>query len=175
MHLNKYFFINKFNPNHIKKLNKNISIIYRKYNSLPDIDLIIKIRNFCKNDRRNFYLANDIKLALKLGLDGVYFPSFNKDLRHLNYIIKKKFLIIGSAHNLKEIRIKEKQMVRQLFISSIFKQNKNYLGFYKFLKLSKLTNRNIIALGGINKKNLKKINLLNISGYAAIDFFEKKV
>ena len=73
------------------------------------------------------------------------------------------------------LNIKEKQMVRQLFISSIFKQNKNYLGFYKFLKLSKLTNRNIIALGGINKKNLKKINLLNISGYAAIDFFEKKV
>ena len=137
-----------------------------------NINLIIKIRNFCKNDRRNFYLANDIKLALKLNLDGAYFPSFNKDLKHLNYTIPKKFIIIGSAHNLKEIRIKEKQNVSQIFISSIFKKNKNYLGFYKFKKLSKITNKNIIALGGINNKNLKMINLLNIKGYAAINLFK---
>ncbi len=138
-----------------------------------NINLIIKIRNFCKNDRRNFYLANDIKLALKLNLDGAYFPSFNKDLKHLNYTIPKKFIIIGSAHNLKEIRIKEKQNVSQIFISSIFKKNKNYLGFYKFKKLSKITNKNIIALGGINNKNLKMMNLLNIKGYAAINLFKK--
>tara|TARA_Y100000741_G_scaffold53396_1_gene36743 strand:+ start:1778 stop:2299 length:522 start_codon:yes stop_codon:yes gene_type:complete len=173
MHLNKYYFINKFNPDHIKKLDNNISLIYRKYNSLININLIIKIRNFCKNDRRNFYLANDIKLALKLNLDGAYFPSFNKDLKHLNYTIPKKFIIIGSAHNLKEIRIKEKQNVSQIFISSIFKKNKNYLGFYKFKKLSKITNKNIIALGGINNKNLKMMNLLNIKGYAAINLFKK--
>ena len=172
MHLKKYYFIDKFNPGHIKKLDNNISLVYRKYNSLININLIMKIRNFCKIDRRNFYLANNIKLALKLNLDGVYFPSFNKDLKHLNYIIPKKFIIIGSAHNLKEIRNKEKQNVSQIFISSIFKKNKNYLGFYKFIKLSKITNKNVIALGGINNKNLKMIHLLNIKGYAAINLFK---
>ena len=172
MHLNKYYFIDKFNPDHIKKLDNNISLIYRKYNSLLDINLIIKIRNFCKSNRRNFYLANNIKLALKLNLNGVYFPSFNKDLKHLNYTIPKKFIIIGSAHNLKEIRIKEKQKVSQIFISSIFKKNKNYLGFYKFKNLSKITHKNIIALGGINNKNLKIIRLLDIAGYAAISLFK---
>ena len=173
MHLKKYYFINKFDPYHIKKLNKNISIIYRNYNSIINVDLLIKIKNFCRKNRRKFYLSNNVKLALKLNLDGVYLPSFNKSLKHLNYQIKKDFLIIGSAHNLLEIRIKEKQKISHIFISSIFKKEKNYLGFYKFNNLSKMTKKKVIALGGINNNNIRKINMLNISGFAAIDYFNK--
>jgi len=173
MHLKKYYFINKFDPYHIKKLNKNISIIYRNYNSIINVSLLIKIKNFCRKNRRKFYLSNNVKLALKLNLDGVYLPSFNKSLKHLNYQIKKDFLIIGSAHNLLEIRIKEKQKISHIFISSIFKKEKNYLGFYKFNNLSKMTKKKIIALGGINNNNIRKINMLNISGFAAIDYFNK--
>ena len=174
MHLNKYYFINKFDPDHIKKLDKNISIIYRNYNSNIDINLLIKIRDFCKKNRRKFYLSNNAKLAVKLNLDGVYLPSFNKSLKHLNYQIKKEFLIMGSAHNIKEIRVKEKQRTSHIFVSSIFKKEKNYLGFYKFKNLSKITKKKVIALGGIKKSNLKKLNMLNISGFAAIDFFNNK-
>ena len=173
MHLKKYYFINKFDPYHIKKLNKNTSIIYRNYNSIVNVSLLIKIRNFCRKNRRKFYLSNNVKLALKLNLDGVYLPSFNKSLKHLNYQIKKDFLIIGSAHNLLEIRIKEKQKISHIFNSSIFKKEKNYLGFYKFNNLSKMTKKKIIALGGINNNNIRKINMLNISGFAAIDYFNK--
>ena len=173
MHLNKYYFINKFDPHQIKKLNKNISIIYRNYNSIINVDLLIKIKNFCKKNRRKFYLSNNAKLALKLNLDGVYLPSFNKSLKHLNYQMKKNFLIIGSAHNLKEIRIKEKQKTTHIFISSIFGKEKNYLGFYKFNNLLKMTKKKIIALGGINNNNIKKISMFNISGFAAINYFNK--
>ena len=105
-------------------------------------------------------------------LDGVYLPSFNKELRHLSYNVKSTFLIIGSAHNVKEIRIKEKQNVLLIFLSSIFKKNKNYLGIYKFKILSNLTKKKVIALGGISKKNKKKINFLNCEGFAGISYFE---
>tara|TARA_Y100000996_G_scaffold305691_1_gene242680 strand:- start:42 stop:563 length:522 start_codon:yes stop_codon:yes gene_type:complete len=173
MHLNKYYFINKFDPDHIKKLDKNISIIYRNYRSSYDSNLLVKIRNFCKKQKRNLYLANNIKMAIKYNLDGAYIPSFNNDFKHLNYKTKSNFLIIGSAHNLKEIRIKETQEVSQIFISSIFKKEKNYLGLYKFKNLSKNTKKKIIALGGINKKNLNKINLLDIVGIAGIEIFSR--
>ena len=173
MHLTQSYFINKFDPHHIKKLNKNISIIYRNYKSSFDSNLIIKIRNFCKKYNRNLYLANNIKMAIKYNLDGAYIPSFNNDFKHLNYKTKSGFLIIGSAHNLKEIRIKETQQVNQIFISSIFKKEKNYLGLYKFRSLSKNTKKKIIALGGINKKNLSKINLLDVAGIAGIGLFDR--
>ena len=112
-------------------------------------------------------------MAIKYNLDGAYIPSFNNDFRHLNYKTKSGFLIIGSAHNLKEIRIKETQKVNQIFISSIFKKEKNYLGLYKFKNLSKNTKKKIIALGGINKKNLNKINLLDVVGIAGIEIFSR--
>ena len=171
MHLNKYYFINKFDPNHIKKLDKDISIIYRNYNSPINTNLLIKIRDFCKKNRRKFYLSNNVKLSLKFNLNGAYLPSFNTDTKHLNYKIKSDFLLIGSAHNLREIRIKETQKVSQIFVSSLFKLEKNYLGFYKFINLSKLSKSKIVALGGISKKNLNRLSLLKISGYAGIGIF----
>ena len=38
---------------------------------------------------------------------------------------------------------------------------------------TKLTKKKIVALGGINKNNLKKINLLNIYGYSGISLFKQ--
>ena len=91
----------------------------------------------------------------------------------MNYKFKKNFTILGSAHDIKEIRFKETQKVSQLFISSIFKKNKNYLGIYRFIILKKLTKTKIIALGGINENNIKKLSLINCAGFAAIRYFEK--
>ena len=111
-------------------------------------------------------------MAINLNLDGVYVPSFNKDTRHLSYSFKKNFIILGSAHNIYEIRVKELQNVEKIFLSSIFKKNKNYLGINKFKLLSKLTNKKIVALGGISNKNLKKLKLLKCFGFAGISYFE---
>jgi thiamine-phosphate pyrophosphorylase len=105
-------------------------------------------------------------------LDGAYIPAFNRSLKHLAYTYKKNFRIIGSAHNLKEIRIKENQNVRKIFLSSLFKKNKNFLGINKFKLLSKLTRKNIVVLGGISSKNRKKLSLLNQSDFAGISYFE---
>ena len=113
----KYYFINKFDTNNINKQDKQTTIIYRNYsNNSLDQKLILKIKEFCKKKSIKFYLSNNIKLAIKLGLDGAYIPSFNKSFKHLAYKYKKDFQIIGSAHNLKEIRIKENQNVKKFFI-----------------------------------------------------------
>ena len=111
---------------------------------------------------------------MRLGLDGAYIPSFNKNFKHLSYSFKKGFILIGSAHNFTEIQIKEKQKVQKILLSSIFKKNKNYLGINKFKIYSRNFKDKIIALGGINKNNIKKIRLLNVYGIAGINFFKKK-
>ena len=164
--IRKYYFINKFDSNNIDKQKINTDIIYRNYNSKNNLSTIIKLKQHCKKKGFKFFLSNNIKLALQLNLDGAYIPSFNNQTNHLSFSYKKKFLIIGSAHNNKEIKIKEKQGVSIIFLSSIFKKNKNYLGINKFNLLSKLTNKKIVALGGISNFNLKKLNLTNCSGFA---------
>tara|TARA_B100000900_G_C20200021_1_gene561462 strand:- start:16 stop:549 length:534 start_codon:yes stop_codon:yes gene_type:complete len=171
----KYYFINKFDTNNLDKQDKQTTIIYRNYSiKKPDQTIILKIKKYCKKKSIKFYLSNNIKLALKLDLDGVYIPSFNKSLKHLAYSCKKNFKIIGSAHNLKEIRTKETQNVEKIFLSSLFKKNKNFLGINKFKLLSKLTKKKIVVLGGISNKNKKRLSLLNQSDFAGISFFEQK-
>ena len=176
MHLNnkvKYYFISKFDKDNIKKQDKQTVLIYRNYSSrIINQATVLKIKKYCKLRNLRFYLSNDVKLAIKLGLDGAYIPSFNNNLNHLNYTLKKKFILIGSAHNVKEIKIKEIQKVQKIFISSLFKKNKNYLGINKFKKLSSQTNRSVVALGGISKKNLKKLKLINSFEFAGISYFE---
>ena len=171
--MRKYYFINKFDTNNIDKQKKKTIIIFRDYTSKKvDEVLIRKIRNYCKKKSLKFYLSNNVKVAIKLNLDGAYIPSFNKELNHLSYSFKKKFNIIGSAHTLKEIQVKEKQKVNKIFLSSLFKKNKNYLGINKFKILKKLTKKEIIALGGISTKNIKKLNLVNCFSFAGISYFE---
>ena len=177
MHINnlrKYYFINKFDAKNIDKQTINTGIIYRNYDEEDSLKTVIKLKKYCKKKGRKFFLSNNVKLAINLNLDGAYIPSFSKSVDHLSFSKRKNFLLIGSAHNNKEIKIKEKQGVNLIFLSSIFKKNKNYLGLNKFKLLTNLTNKKIIALGGISKENLKKLKLVNCEGFAGISIFQKK-
>ena len=171
--MNKYYFINNLDTNNIDKQDKQTTIIYRDYtNETIDLKKILEIKKYCKKKLIKFYLSNNVKLAIKLDLDGAYIPSFNKSFKHLSYRHKKKFEIVGSAHNLKEIRVKENQNVKKIFLSSLFKKNKNFLGINKFKLLSKMTEKDIVILGGISNSNLKKLKLLNSQEFAGISYFE---
>ena len=145
--MRKYYFINKFDTNNINKQDKQTTIIYRNYLSkTADQKEILKIKKYCKKKLIKFFLSNNIKLAIKLNLDGAYIPSFNRSFKHLSYTYKKNFEIVGSAHNLQEIRVKENQKVKKIFLSSLFKKNKNFLGINRFKSLSKMTKKNVVVL-----------------------------
>ena len=89
--------------------------------------------------------------------------------------MRKEFKIIGSAHNINEVKIKEMQNCEEIFISPIFKtsKHKNFLNILKFNLITKETKVKIVALGGINDQNLKKINLTKSKGVASISWIKK--
>ena len=168
-----YHFVDDLNINKIIKIDKQIAIIYRNYQIKPNINKIIQFRNYCKNNQRIFLMANNFNLACKLKLDGFYIPAFNK--KNVNKYKNKRLIIVGSAHNLREIKVKETQGVSQIFLSSIFKNQKSnkYLGIFRFNLLCKYTNKPIIALGGINNKNIKLIKMTNSIEIASIGYIKK--
>ena len=178
MHFNKdnlYTFINKFNKEKISNL-KNISnVIFRNYQKKIDFKTIIKVRNECKKYKLKLYLSNDIKLAIRANLNGVYIPSFNKSLYLSGFKnIRRDFKILGSAHNIKDLKLKEKQGVDIIFLSPLFltKNYNNCLGIIKFNLISINTKKSVIALGGIRKNNIKKMNMINALGFSGITIFE---
>jgi len=172
--LKKFYFIDDFNKDHIRSLNKNISIIYRNYTKKYNQEKIIEIKKFCKNIKKEFFLANDVNLTNKLNLDGAYIPAFNNSLS-VYKLKNKNMTLLGSAHNLKEINQKKRQGIDIIFIAPTFKVNKsnNFLGVTKFNILANLFNGKTIALGGININNIKKIKMLNCYGYASISYIKE--
>ena len=170
-----YYFIDEFNSEEIKKLNKNISLIYRNYKEKHDLKLIEKLKNFCKKNKRELYISNNLKIALRLDLNGIYIPAFNKLCNYKNLSSKKNFKIIGSAHNLPEINNKKIQGCSSIFIAPLFKTKKSnyFLEVVRFNLLAKDAKKEIVALGGINNSNLKKINLTNSKGFASISWIKK--
>jgi thiamine-phosphate pyrophosphorylase len=170
-----YLFVEDFNPFDLNNLNKNISIIFRNYKKKIDESTLLSLKNYCRINKRELYLAIDIKMAIKYQLNGVYIPSFIKT-KNFNFFSKpKNFSIIGSAHNKLEIKIKEDQGCNLIFLAPTFKVNKknNYLGVNRFNLLTIDNKNNFIALGGININNIKKLKLLNCKGFSGISWIKK--
>ena len=87
-----FCFIKDYDEKYIKRITKNIAIIYRNYKKKININEIYKIKNLCKKINKKFFISNNIKIALNMNLDGVYIPSINKELK-INYFLKKKKIL----------------------------------------------------------------------------------
>ena len=170
-----YYFIDKINLKELSGIKKKINIIFRDYNRQIDENEILNIKRLCMKKGFNLYLANNVKLAIKLKLNGAYLPAFNKKLNFRNLNCGKNFKFIGSAHDYKEVRIKEKQKCEKIFISPIFKteKNKKFLDTIRFNLLANQTKKKIVSLGGINSKNIRKIGLTKSCGIASISWIKK--
>ena len=171
---NTFIFIN--NHKNILYLNnsKNIGVIYRNYEDPQRSKELYIIAKICRKKRYKLFVSNDVKLAIQSKADGIYIPAFNKKRSFLN-IEKKDFIIIGSAHNQKEIHRKIQQKCKVIFLSPIFyMKNKKKLNNYKFNFLSRINNITFYALGGINEENFNKLRLLNIKGFGGIRVFQTK-
>ena len=172
---NKYIFLDHYDDQLFKNNNTNIGIIYRNYKAIKREIELIKIAKACKKKRYQLFVSNDIKLAIKVRADGIYLPSFNKTKKFLN-LEHKKLIILGSAHNQKEIKEKISQKCEAIFLSPIFYVNKSkyFLDIWKFNFLNNNNKVNIFALGGINEHNKRKLKLLRIKGFGGISLFKKK-
>ena len=175
-YLPKFFiFLDEYNSEIFKNKNINIGIVYRNYKDRKRESQLIKIAKACKKNRYQLFVSNDIKLAHKVKADGIYVPSFNKT-KNFSNLEKKNIIILGSAHNQKEIKRKIIQNCSAIFLSPLFfvKKSKNFLGLHKFNFLSYANKISFFALGGISEKNICKLKLLSIQGFGGIQIFKKK-
>ena len=177
---NKYFLIieniKDISLENIKKRFK-FNIIYRNNKKLEDLHRLRIFRKECKSKDIKFFVANDYNLSSKLKADGIYLSAYNKDLKYLNYM-KSNFIIIGAAHNIKEINLKIKQGCKYILLSRLFKVSykpeMNYLGINRFNFYASNIFKKIVALGGINTSNINKMKIVNCDSFALMTEIKKK-
>ena len=155
---------------------KNLSIIYKpNQKGVIDLQEFQKIKKFCKFKKVKLYIIDDFKRAIKLGVNGVYISSNNKKKLPK---LKKNFAFIGSAHSQLEFYFKLRQNCKYIFLSPLFKNIKysdnQILNPVKFNLISLQWKVNLIALGGINAGNFKKVYLTKSQGVAFISWVKKE-
>lgn len=176
---NYFFIIKSIKDIDLRKIKKRFKfiIIYRNSEKKEKYRDLLRFRNKCKSKSIAFFVANDTCLAVRLKSDGIYISANNKEFKSL-FFKKKNFKIIGSAHNIKEIKNKIKQGCEEIFLSRLFKVNykptMSFLGINKFnfnlINIYKF----LVPLGGINFLNLNKLKNIHSKSLAIMSEVKKK-
>jgi thiamine-phosphate pyrophosphorylase len=177
-----YIFLEKINDlikeNLLKFSNINI-IIDINHNEIKKSENALSIINFARKNKIPFLIKNNFQECIKYKADGILIESQNKrNIKPL--LLKRKFNIIGKAHNQLEYLQKVNQSCSLIMLSPLFynkKYSKNKIfDILKFNNFSLNQQIPICALGGINFQTLKKIRLLKTTNISFKNFiYEAKI
>ena len=187
MRINKKKFIYLISPNKIypqfyydlKEVLKTGKVGFfqlrlKKY-SFPQKIVIGKIiQKICKKNGVKFLVNDDPILSKKLNADGCHLGQKDMDIKNARKIIGNKIIGITCHNSIKLAKVAVKDKANYIALGAFFStttKKVKYKATTKILnKVKKLTKTPIVAIGGINFDNYKKLllnnaNLLAISGY----------
>ncbi len=133
-----------------------------------------KIKKICKKFNVKFLINDDVHLAKKLDADGCHLGQKDMHILKARQLIKNKIIGITCHNSVRLIKIALKNKADYLALGA-FNYSKTKKVRYKasislLKRVRKLTKTPIVAIGGINSDNYKKLllnkaNFLAISGY----------
>ena len=187
MRINKKKFIYLISPNKIypkfyqdlkKVLNTGkvglFQLRLKKYSLKQKIIIGRKIHQICKKNKVKFLVNDDPLLSKKLNADGCHLGQKDMSVKNARKIIGNKIIGITCHNSIRLAKAAIKENVSYIAFGAFFSTATKKVKFKaktKILKeIKKLTNTPIVAIGGINFDNYKKLllnnaNLLAISGY----------
>jgi thiamine-phosphate pyrophosphorylase len=187
LRVNKKKFIYLISPNKIKKsfYNELIEILKLKKVSFFQLRLknvsfkkkiIIggKIKKICKKYKTKFLINDDAMLSKKLYTDGCHLGQKDMKILEARKIIKKKIIGITCHNSIRLAKLAVKNKADYLafgaFYTSKTKRTKYKADLSLLKNIKKLTKTPIVAIGGINSENYKKL-LLNKANFLAISSY----
>ena len=187
MRISKKKFIYLISPNNIypqfyQDLNKVLEtrkvglfqLRLKKYSFQQKILIGKKIQQICKKNSVKFIVNDDPILSKKLNADGCHLGQKDTNINEARKIIQNKILGVTCHNSIKLAKIAIKNNASYLAFGAFFqtktKKTKNKEKIDILKKTRKLTKSPLVAIGGINLSNYKKLllnnaNLLAISGY----------
>ena len=187
MRINKKKFIYLISPVKIRKSfyvdlidvlkQKKVSFFQlrlKKENFKKKLKIGREIKRICKKFNVKFLVNDDVYLAKKLNADGCHLGQKDMNILEARKLIGNKLIGITCHNSIKLARIAIKNKASYIafgaFNSSKTKKIKHKASINLLKKAKKITKTPIVAIGGINSKNYKKLllnkaNFLAISGY----------
>ena len=145
-----------------KESNKNKTIIAKK---------ILKI---CKKNKVKLIINDDPYLALRVNAHGCHLGQKDMNILDAKKILKNKIIGVTCHNSIKLAKIASSGGANYIALGAFFKTRTKKV-IYKaniksLVKIKKLVNLPVVAIGGINEKNYKKL-LLNKADFLAISSY----
>ncbi|MDA9793956.1 thiamine phosphate synthase [Pelagibacteraceae bacterium] len=187
MRISKKKFIYLISPNNIypqfyQDLNKILEtrkvglfqLRLKKYSFKQKILIGKKIQRICKKNSVKFIVNDDPILSKKLNADGCHLGQKDMNINSAKKIIGNKIIGITCHNSIKLAKAAIKEKASYIAFGAFFSTKTKKVKFKAKIeilnKAKKLSQTPIVAIGGININNYKKLllnnaNLLAISGY----------
>ena len=187
MKINKKKFIYLISPNKINtQFYKQLNIIlrtgkvsffqmrFKKYSFNQKILIGKKIKQICKKNNVKFIVNDEPLITKKLNADGCHLGQKDTDITEARRIIGNKIIGVTCHNSIKLAKIAIQNEANYLAFGAFFlsktKKAKHKATTKILKKVKKLTKTPLVAIGGINSSNYKKlllnnVNFLAISGY----------
>ena len=187
MRISKKKFIYLISPNNIypqfyQDLNKVLEtgkvglfqLRLKKYSFKQKILIGKKIQQICKKNSVKFIVNDDPILSKKLNADGCHLGQKDMNINNAKKIIGNKIIGITCHNSIKLAKAAIKEKASYIAFGAFFSTKTKKVKFKAKIeilnKAKKLSQTPIVAIGGININNYKKLllnnaNLLAISGY----------
>ena len=171
--INKYFYGDLIEVLKYKKVGF-FQLRLKKENFKKKLLIGKKIKKICKKYNVKFLINDDVNLSKKLDADGCHLGQKDMNIFKARKLINKKIIGITCHNSIKlaNIAVKNKADYIALgaFYSSKTKKVKYRASIRILKKARKIIKTPIVAIGGINSSNYKKLllnkaNFLAISGY----------
>ena len=173
---------NKIYPQFYQDLNKVLEtrkvglfqLRLKKYSFKKKILIGKKVQQICKKNKVKFIVNDDPILSKKLNADGCHLGQKDMNINNAKKIIGNKIIGITCHNSIKLAKAAIKEKASYIAFGAFFLTKTKKVKFKAKIeilnKAKKLSQTPIVAIGGININNYKKLllnnaNLLAISGY----------
>ena len=146
----------------------------KKYSLKQKIFIGKRVRQICKKNGVKFLVNDEPILSKKLNADGCHLGQKDMGIKNARKIIGNKIIGITCHNSIKLAKAAIKEKASYIAFGAFFSTTTKKVKFKAKTKIlnkaKKLTKTPIVAIGGINLNNYKKLllnnaNLLAISGY----------
>jgi len=158
--------------NAILRLPAGSGFIFRHYDQPGREAMARELLRLCRKRRIMFLLAGDWRMALRVAADGVHFPEGLAHQAGAMRRVKPDALVTVAAHGLRSMHLARHFGADAILLSPVFATQSHpggaVLGPARFARAAHRFSVPVIALGGLNRGNVRRLKGGGAAGIAGI-------
>ena len=132
----------------------------------------IKIKELCKKYNVPFIINDNVEIALKSNADGIHVGQDDMNAKEVRKLIGNDKILGISVQTVEQALLAQEQGANYLGVGSIFtttsKDDAKNVSINTLKEICNAVNIPVVAIGGIDKDNIKQLSKTGINGIAVI-------